>query len=207
MYAYEKLCSRPYDKNLTQWLSAATKGKFGEQLIDTAEYFCSELVADAYRRCGLISRKVNPADYVPDDFAAPTMKLRKGASFGPLVEVDISQDLGSNDDDEDDDDDDLEAQRAAPGRGRGKGNGKKTRQVRTIGEAPATNFSAWSIHELQDYLLTHVRDDQVELRDAVYHVHLKRDLVRLALQVEEHAASRQSDKRLQRRRPPREQSM
>ena len=82
---------KPYDKDLAQWFTGFTKGQFGESTIDTSEYFCSEIVADAYKTLGLLDADVDPATFIPKDFSSSTFDLLGRASLGPLIEVSLDQ--------------------------------------------------------------------------------------------------------------------
>ena len=72
---------------------AAYDGWFGQNEEDLSSLFCSELVAEAYQRMGLISdgKKALPSnEFTPKDFsseAAKPLKLRKKAKLKKEVVV------------------------------------------------------------------------------------------------------------------------
>jgi len=52
-------------------------------------YFCSELVAAAYQRMGILSEKVDPASVWPSSFGGNKLKLENGATFGEEMIIDV----------------------------------------------------------------------------------------------------------------------
>ena len=55
-------------------------------------FFCSQLVAAAYHKCGLISDNINAGHYLPGTFSRYSdMKLEKGCSLSPEYIVDFSE--------------------------------------------------------------------------------------------------------------------
>ena len=52
---------------------------------DQRGWFCSELVAEMYRRLGWLPRDIRVAGFVPGDFDSPRLALREGALGEPRV--------------------------------------------------------------------------------------------------------------------------
>ena len=60
---------RDYESNKLQLFLSAYDGPFGENVEDLSSLFCSELVAEAYQRFGLLSDAVPSNEYTPADFS------------------------------------------------------------------------------------------------------------------------------------------
>jgi hypothetical protein len=60
---------RPYEKDKIELIKAAYDGPFGANEEDLSSLFCSEMVAEAYQRMGLLSEKKQSNEYTPKDFA------------------------------------------------------------------------------------------------------------------------------------------
>ena len=55
-------------------------------------FFCSQLVAAAYHKCGLISDDINAGHYLPGTFSRySSMKLEKGCSLSPEYIIDFTE--------------------------------------------------------------------------------------------------------------------
>lgn len=77
---------RPYEKDKIELIKAAYDGPFGANKEDLSSLFCSEMVAEAYQRMGLLSEKKSSNEYTPKDFAdAGKMKLLKGKLGSEIV--------------------------------------------------------------------------------------------------------------------------
>ena len=80
---------RPYEKSKTELILSALD--FQEEYLsflrntkeDLSSLFCSELVAEAYMRMGLWSRRKLSNEYTPDDFASKNDKINP-LEFGKL---------------------------------------------------------------------------------------------------------------------------
>ena len=70
---------RPYEKSKIALIKAAFDGPFGQNDEDLSSLFCSELVAEAYQRMGLINGQSvggDPsAEYTPSDFSSKNDQL------------------------------------------------------------------------------------------------------------------------------------
>ena len=64
-----KMRGRKYETSKIQLLKAAHDGWFGKNEEDLSSLFCSELVAEAYQRMGLLSEKLPSNEYTPADFS------------------------------------------------------------------------------------------------------------------------------------------
>lgn len=71
---------RPYNFNPLDMGKALIAGNSKEKL---SNIFCSQLVALAYQRMGLLSTKVSANNYLPSDLASSTFVLQRGI-LGPL---------------------------------------------------------------------------------------------------------------------------
>lgn len=61
---------KPYEKSKAELFKAAYDGWFGNNDEDLSSLFCSELVAEAYQRMGLLSEAVPSSEYTPADFSS-----------------------------------------------------------------------------------------------------------------------------------------
>ena len=79
-----ELRGRPYERSMIELARAAAEaGNGGEE--DLSSIFCSELVAEAYQRLGLLGDRPPSNHYAPADFAAPSgLELARGG-LGPEV--------------------------------------------------------------------------------------------------------------------------
>lgn len=72
---------RPYKNYLychvRGWLTGRQRGDYDAM-------FCSELVAELYRRMGWLEKDIRPRDFVPGSFAEPAFALRDGCLAPPL---------------------------------------------------------------------------------------------------------------------------
>ena len=60
---------------------------------DLSSLFCSELVAEAYQRMGILDPERSSSEYTPDDFSSArdsALKLKSGR-FEPEVYVDLNR--------------------------------------------------------------------------------------------------------------------
>lgn len=60
---------RPYEQNKVELVKSAYDGAFGQNQEDLSSLFCSELVAEAYQRLGLISDQLQSNEFTPADFS------------------------------------------------------------------------------------------------------------------------------------------
>jgi hypothetical protein len=78
----QEVRGRPYEKNAIQLMKAYYDGPFGQNTEELSSLFCSELVAEAYQRMGLLAEppEGQPSDeYTPIDFSEErTLTLLKG---------------------------------------------------------------------------------------------------------------------------------
>ena len=57
------------------------------------KWFCSELVAAAYKCLGLLPEEVPSAHYVPGSFASESLKLHRKATLGSCIGVVFAEDV------------------------------------------------------------------------------------------------------------------
>jgi hypothetical protein len=84
---YEEAHGRPYEQKRLQLLRAGCRRN---RTKDLSSFFCSELVAEAYQRMGLLPPKPPSNDYTPRDFSSERntpLPLLLGATLGPEVLV------------------------------------------------------------------------------------------------------------------------
>jgi hypothetical protein len=77
----------PFEKSRSQLLRANRGGNRAE---DLSSVFCSELVAKAYMRMGLLDERTLCNDYTPKDFTSdrdPPLTLLERAMLGPEIVV------------------------------------------------------------------------------------------------------------------------
>lgn len=60
---------RPYEKDKIELIKSAYDGPFGENIEDLSSLFCSEMVAEAYQRMGLLAEEPPSNEYTPKDFS------------------------------------------------------------------------------------------------------------------------------------------
>jgi hypothetical protein len=81
-----ELKDRPYEQSKLELFKSAYDGPFGSnQAEDLSSIFCSEMVAEAYQRMGLISNNYLSNEFTPADFAG-YLNLQ-GARLGNIIEV------------------------------------------------------------------------------------------------------------------------
>lgn len=79
---------KPYEESRIELLKAAYDGPFGQNTEDLSSLFCSELVAEAYQRLGLLSEEKPSNEYTPKDFsdkAKLPLALPAGVELRPEV--------------------------------------------------------------------------------------------------------------------------
>ncbi|WP_169054100.1 YiiX/YebB-like N1pC/P60 family cysteine hydrolase [Nitratireductor sp. XY-223] len=63
---------KPYELNEIELIKAAFDGPFGANEADISSLFCSELVADAYQKLGILDKTLPANEYTPSDFSSDT---------------------------------------------------------------------------------------------------------------------------------------
>jgi hypothetical protein len=88
---YLEARGRPYERNRLELFRSVYDGPLGRnRKEDLTSYFCSELVAEAYQRMGLLPASPPASEYTPHDFSSERRKplpLQLGATLGPEVLV------------------------------------------------------------------------------------------------------------------------
>jgi hypothetical protein len=88
---YQEARGRPYERNRLELFRAVYDGPLGRnRKEDDTSFFCSELVAEAYQRMGLLPEKPPANEYTPHDFSSERrtpLPLLLGATLGPEVLV------------------------------------------------------------------------------------------------------------------------
>lgn len=83
----QEVKGRSYEKSHLQLLKSAYDGPFGDNKDDLSSLFCSELIAEAYQRMGLLPGQPPPNEYTPKDFSeAHSLPLLRGR-LGPELVV------------------------------------------------------------------------------------------------------------------------
>ncbi len=83
-----EVSGRPYETNKIQLLKAAYDGIFGDNKEDLSSLFCSELVAEAYQKMGLLTERLPSNEYIPKDFSEEK-SLRLELGYDLQAEIDI----------------------------------------------------------------------------------------------------------------------
>jgi len=90
LYAFrEEMKGRPYEENDIELLKAAYDGPGGMNQEDFSSLFCTELIAEAYQRMGLLGAEKPANEYTPHDFCSDQQdesefRLLQG-SLGPEI--------------------------------------------------------------------------------------------------------------------------
>lgn len=85
MQLRRELAGRKYEEEQIQLIRAAWDHAFGRNAEDLTSLFCSELVAEAYQRLGLLGEDKPSNEYVPADFSGKReLRLLRGA-LGPEI--------------------------------------------------------------------------------------------------------------------------
>jgi len=85
MQLRREIAGREYERDKIELIKAAYDGPFGRNEEDLSSVFCSELVAEAYQRLGLLAEDKPSNEYVPADFSEKRgLQLLKG-SLGPEI--------------------------------------------------------------------------------------------------------------------------
>jgi hypothetical protein len=88
---YMEARGRPYERNRLELFRSVYDGPLGRnRKEDLTGYFCSELVAEAYQRMGLLPATPASCEYTPRDFSSERKRplpLLLGAALGPEVLV------------------------------------------------------------------------------------------------------------------------
>lgn len=83
-----EVSGRPYEKSEIELLRSAYDGVLGENQEDLSSLFCSELVAAAFQRIGLLGRTKPSNEYTPKDFSTDKrLTLEAGYGFGAEVAI------------------------------------------------------------------------------------------------------------------------
>lgn len=85
-----EVTSRPYEQDIIELIKAAYDGPFGLNTEDLSSLFCSELVAEAYQRLGLLDESIPSNEYTPRDFSEKgKLKLLKGRLSEEILLKDV----------------------------------------------------------------------------------------------------------------------
>ncbi len=80
MQLRRELAGKEYEQDKIELIKAAYDGPLGRNSEDLTSLFCSELVAEAYQRLGLLSEDKPSNEYTPADFSEKKqLKLLEGA--------------------------------------------------------------------------------------------------------------------------------
>ena len=84
-----EISGRPYEQHLLDLVRSAYDGWLGENHEDISSLFCSEMVAAAFQRMGLLSKELPADEYTPKDFSSER-KLRLEEGYALQAEIAIS---------------------------------------------------------------------------------------------------------------------
>lgn len=74
-----EVSGRPYEKSKLELIKSAYDTIFGENKEDLSSLFCSEMVAEAFQRMGLLTEEIPSNEYTPKDFSSEKkLKLELG---------------------------------------------------------------------------------------------------------------------------------
>lgn len=73
-----ELKGKEYERSKLELIKSAYDGPFGNNKEDLSSIFCSELVAEAYQRLGLLAEDKSSNEYTPADFSQKRMKELQG---------------------------------------------------------------------------------------------------------------------------------
>ena len=83
-----KFAGKPYEESKIELLKAAADMLLPENREDLSSLFCSELVAEAYQRMGLLGEKKPSNEYTPEDFSTQAdkpLKLKENFKLGSEI--------------------------------------------------------------------------------------------------------------------------
>ena len=81
-----ELRGRPYERSMVDLVRAVYDGSGGGNAEDLSSLFCSELVAEAYQRLGLLGDFLPSSEYTPADFGAHSrLELARGTLGDEIV--------------------------------------------------------------------------------------------------------------------------
>lgn len=84
-----EVSGRPYEASKIELIKSAYDGIFGENKEDLSSLFCSELVAEAYQKMGLLSEETPSNEFTPKDFSSEKkLRLDLDYSFSSEVAID-----------------------------------------------------------------------------------------------------------------------
>ncbi len=78
---------RKYEEDKIELIKAAYDGPLGRNAEDLSSLFCSELVAEAYQRLGLLDEEKPSNEYTPADFSEKTVLSLLRGRLGPEIFV------------------------------------------------------------------------------------------------------------------------
>lgn len=78
---------RPYEEDKIELMKSAYDGSFGNNEEDLSSLFCSEMVAEAYQRMGLLTDNTPSNEYTPADFSN-YLNLEDGR-LSEIIEVEV----------------------------------------------------------------------------------------------------------------------
>lgn len=83
-----EVSGRPYEKDKIELLKAAYEGVLGDNKEDLSSLFCSELVAEAYQKMGLLTERVPSNEYTPNNFSTErSLSLELGYSLNNEIAI------------------------------------------------------------------------------------------------------------------------
>ena len=87
----QKVRGKKYKMNLTKMWRQKSNRDASENIKDTKSYFCSELIASAYKRIGLLPSDISATQYWPGTFSiASDIEYEKEATLGDEYLIDFS---------------------------------------------------------------------------------------------------------------------
>ncbi len=84
-----EVSGRPYEKDKLELIKSAYDSWLGHNTEDLSSLFCSELIAEAYQKMGLLTEENPSNEYTPKDFSQEkNLKLQYGYNLGNEIVID-----------------------------------------------------------------------------------------------------------------------
>jgi hypothetical protein len=84
----QEMKHRSFETNKLEIIKSVYDGPFGKNETDLSSLFCSELIAEAYQRMGLLNQNLASNEFTPKDFSEKgSLELLLGASLGQEIEL------------------------------------------------------------------------------------------------------------------------
>lgn len=83
-----EVSGRPYEKNKLELIKSAWDSILGDNNEDLSSLFCSEMIAEAFQRMGLLTEEMPSNEYTPKDFSSEKqLVLELGYGIGNEIAI------------------------------------------------------------------------------------------------------------------------